>query len=196
MLMTTYAGLLRPAPRRQALLYDAVLVTGLSLLIGLSAQVAVRLPFSPVPVTAQTLAVLLAGLLLGGRRGALCVLLYLCEGTAGLPVFAGGASGPVYLLGPTGGYLLGFVVAAWLVGSLAERGWDRRSVTTVAAMLLGSAVIYIAGAAWLARYVGAERALSLGVYPFIPGDAVKIALAALFVPAGWRAIGHLNRGLR
>ena len=192
-----YADILRPTVRRSAWLYDAALVLAGSLLIALSAQVAILLPFSPVPVTGQTLAVLLVGALLGSRRGSLAVLTYVVQGLAGLPVFAGGAFGLVRLLGPTGGYLVGFVAAAFLVGLLAERGWDRRVSTTAAAMTLGNLVIYATGALWLAAFVGGlDQALALGVAPFIPGDLLKIGAAALLLPAGWRLLrwsGHRGR---
>ena len=185
-----YADLLRPTMRRSALLYDAALVLGASLVIALSAQVAIQLPFSPVPITGQTMAVLLVGALLGSRRGALAVLAYIAQGLAGLPVFAGGAAGLARLFGPTGGYLVGFVAAAFLVGWLAERGWDRRFGTTLAAMTLGNLVIYGVGALWLAVFVGGlSRAWSLGVVPFLPGDAIKIVLAAVLLPGGWKLLG-------
>jgi biotin transport system substrate-specific component len=136
------------------------------------------------------MAVLLVGALLGSRRGSLAVLVYIAQGLAGLPVFAGGAAGPARLLGPTGGYLVGFVLAAYLVGLLAERGWDRRVGTTAAAMALGNVVIYAVGALWLAVFVGGlVPALTAGVLPFIPGDLVKIAAAALLLPAGWKLLG-------
>ncbi len=189
-----YADLLRPTMRRSALLYDAALVLGASLVIALSAQVAIQLPFSPVPITGQTMAVLLVGALLGSRRGALAVLAYIAEGLAGLPVFAGGAAGLARLFGPTGGYLVGFVAAAFLVGWLAERGWDRRFGTTLAAMTLGNLVIYGVGAVWLAVFVGGlSRAWSLGVLPFLPGDAIKIVLAAVLLPGGWKLLGMRGR---
>ncbi len=185
-----YADILRPTVRRSALLYDAALVLAGSLLIALSAQVAIPLPFSPVPVTGQTMAVLLVGALLGRRRGSLAVLVYIAQGLAGLPVFAGGAAGPARLLGPTGGYLVGVVLGAYLVGLLAERGWDRRVGTTAAAMALGNVVIYAVGALWLAVFVGGlVPALTAGVLPFIPGDLVKIAAAALLLPGGWKLLG-------
>lgn len=109
----------------------------------------------------------------------------------GLPVFAGGASGLPYLFGPTGGYLFGFVAAAYVTGALAERGWDRRSWTTLAAMLIGHGVLYLPGLLWLSRFVG-ERALALGLWPFVPGDVLKIALAMTLLPLGWRWLdqGH------
>ena len=192
-----YADLLRPTMRRSALLYDAALVLGASLVIALSAQVAIQLPFSPVPITGQTMAVLLVGALLGSRRGALAVLAYIAEGLAGLPVFAGGAAGLARLFGPTGGYLVGFVAAAFLVGWLAERGWDRRFGTTLAAMTLGNLVIYGVGAVWLAVFVGGlSRAWSLGVLPFLPGDAIKIVLAAVLLPGGWKLLGMRGRAGR
>lgn len=189
----TYADLWRPSLRRHALLYDLALVLAGSLLIALAAQVAIKLPFSPVPITGQTLAVLLVAALLGSRRGAAAVLTYIAQGALGLPVFAGGAAGLARLAGPTGGYLAGFVVAAFLVGLLAERGWDRRPATTVAAMALGNVAIYALGVLWLARFVGGlDQAVQLGVLPFIPGDVLKIALAAVLLPAGWRLLGRAS----
>jgi biotin transport system substrate-specific component len=196
MLYTTYADVLRPSAKKSALLYDAALVIGGSLFIALGAQVAVQLPFSPVPITGQTLAVLLVGMLLGSRRGSLSLLAYLAEGLAGLPVFAGGTVGLARLLGPTGGYLVGFIVAAYVTGRLAERGWDRRVGTTILAMLLGNAAIYALGLPWLAAFVGGERALPLGLYPFIPGDLLKLALAAILLPAGWKIPGLNKIGQR
>lgn len=184
----TYADVLRPSTRRYALLYDATLVIAGSLLVALLAQFAVPLPFSPVPVTGQTLAVLMVGMLLGSRRGSLALLTYLAEGAMGLPVLAGGAAGLARLTGPTGGYLIGFVAAAFLVGWLAERGWDRRPETTLLAMLLGNAVIYVCGLPWLAHFVGAERVWSLGLLPFLPGDLGKALLATALLPWGWRLL--------
>ena len=186
----TYADLLRPSTIARAALYDFTLIIGGSLLIALSAQVAI--PIGPVPITMQTLAVLLVGALLGSRRGALSVLVYLTEGVMGFPFFAGGAAGAAYLAGPTGGYLIGFVFAAFVTGSLTERGWDRHVETTVAAMLLGSIVFYVFALARLSLLPGwdFEKALRLGLYPFIPGDLAKIALAATILPAGWKALGR------
>jgi len=186
----TYADILRPSVKRHALLYDIAWIAGGSLFIALSAQVAIPLPFSPVPITGQTLAVLLTGALLGSRRGSLCLLAYLAEGISGLPVFAGGMAGPARLVGPTGGYLVGFIAAAFLTGLLAERGWDRRVRTTLLAMLLGNAAIYAFGLPWLARFVGGERVLALGLLPFIPGDFLKLILATMFLPSGWKLLGR------
>lgn len=168
-------------------LKSAALVVGFSLLVALSAQVVVPLPWTPVPVTGQTFAVLLTGALLGSRLGALAMLAYLAEGAAGLPFFKGGAGGAHYLfLSPTAGYLFAFPAAAFVTGLLAERGWDRRPLKAAAAMFLGSLVILASGWAWLALfYRTAGDAFVAGVVPFLPGDLVKIALAAAALPAGW-----------
>jgi biotin transport system substrate-specific component len=201
--MLTLADRLRPplgrpasdaplAARAALLTYDLPLVLGASCVIGLAAQLAVRLPFSPVPITGQTFALLLLAAALGRVRAAAAALCYLAEGAAGLPVFAGGSAGAHVLAGPTGGYLVGFVPAAWLVGALAERGFDRRVLTTAVAMLAGNAVVLLCGAAWLAVFVGPERALALGILPFLIGDVVKAAFAAALLPLSWRALGGLG----
>ncbi len=201
----TIAGVFRPQAARSALIYDFSLIAAGSILIALSAQLAVWMPFSPVPVTGQTFAVLMIGALFGARRAGLCVLAYVAEGVAGLPVGAGGMSGAVWLLGPTGGYLLGFIASAVLVGYLAEHGWDRRILTTVIAMLAGNICIYSFGSAHLAVLVITGRApiamgdlLRVGVYPFIVGDVAKTILAALLLPAGWKVLslfsGAIARG--
>jgi biotin transport system substrate-specific component len=171
---------------RADFLRNAALIAGASLLTALAARIAITLPWSPVPVTGQTLAVLLTGMTLGARRGFLALTLYLAEGLAGLPVFAGGAAGPAALLGPSGGYLMAFPLAAALTGALAERSWDRRFVTTFAAMLAGSAVIFAGGLAWLARFVPAGQLLGAGLVPFVPGDILKASLAAAALPGAWR----------
>jgi len=186
----TYADVLRPSVKRYALLYDVAWIAGGTLFIALSAQVAIPLPFSPVPITGQTLAVLLTGALLDSRRGSLCLLAYLAEGAIGLPVFAGGRAGLAHLMGPTSGYLMGVIAAAFLTGLLAERGWDRRARTTLLAMLLGNAAIYAFGLPWLARFVGGERVLASGLLPFIPGDLLKLILAAMLLPSGWKLLGR------
>jgi biotin transport system substrate-specific component len=166
--------------------HNIALVLAFSLIIALSAQIAIPLPFSPVPVTMQTLTVLLTGLLLGSRLGALTLVAYLAEGVAGLPVFAFGTSGIAVLLGPTGGYLIGFVAAAGLVGFLAERGWDRRRSTTLLAMVLGNLAIYAFGVVWLGYYLTSlSQAIKVGVVPFLAGDAIKIALAVAVLPSAW-----------
>jgi biotin transporter BioY len=193
MTYATYADVYRPAVQPRAFFYDAALVIAGSLLIALSAQLAVRLPFTPVPITAQTLAVLLTGALLGWRRGVAAVLLYLGEGLAGLPVFAGGGAGPGHMAGPTGGYLIGFLLAAFTTGWLAERGWDRRFGTTFLAMLAGNVLLYVPGLLWLTQFVGADKVLALGLYPFIIGDLIKVLIAAALLPAGWKLLSRSRR---
>lgn len=189
----TYADVFRPCRKSYAGFYDTALIIAGSLLIWLCAQVAIWLPFSPVPVTGQTFAVLMIGALCGGRRAGLCVLAYIAEGAAGLPVFAGARAGFMMLLGPTGGYIVGFIAAAYITGSLAERGWDRRVRTTILAMILGNVAIYAFGLLWLSCLMGINRTvLTVGLYPFIVGDSLKIALAAVVLPAGWKLLGIMN----
>ena len=158
-------------------------------LAGLAAQVAVPLPWTPVPVTLQTFAVLLTGALLGSRLGALAVFAYLLEGAAGLPFFSAGRGGAAHLLfGPTAGYLLAYPVAAFVTGWLAERGWDRRYLSAAAAMAIGSIVILAGGWLGLLRFYAPAQAFALGVAPFLLGDVVKIALAAAVLPSGWALV--------
>ncbi|WP_322489194.1 biotin transporter BioY [Chloroflexus sp.] len=183
-------------PRRGWLAYplvaDTLLVVLGSLFVALSAQIRISLmPFSPVPITGQTLGVLLVGSLLGPRLGLAALLLYLLEGAIGLPFFAGGAAGYTHLFGATGGYLISFPIAAALTGWLAARGWDRRFLTTVASMALATLVIYLIGATWLAFYIGPVNAIVKGVLPFLLGDAIKIALAAVALPGGWQFLKWL-----
>lgn len=168
---------------QRGVLRDVTLVVGFSLIVALSAQIAFYI--GPVPITMQTFAVLLTGASLGSRRAGLSMLLYLGEGAAGLPVFAGGHSGIPYMLGFTGGYLMGFVVAAFVVGLLAERGWDRRFWTTAAAMLIGNVIIYLFGLSWLAHFPLSKPLLWVGLIPFMPGEMLKMTLAAGALPSAW-----------
>lgn len=163
-----------------------------SLLLTLSAKI--QVPFYPVPMTLQTLVVLLIGASFGWRMGFATVLAYLAQGATGLPVFAGTPEkglGLLYMAGPTGGYLVGFALAAGLTGWLAERGFDRSVIGTAIAMIAGNLVIYVFGLAWLANFVGFEKAVTLGVIPFLFGDLVKIMLATASLPVIWK---FLNRG--
>lgn len=178
---------------RHTFLTDSALILGGSLLVAAMAQAAVYLPFSPVPVTGQTFAVLLVGMALGSQRGALALLLYLAEGALGLPFFAGGAGGPAVLAGPTGGYLVGFVAAAWVVGLLAERGMDRHILKTLGAFLVGSLVIYLFGVLWLSNFLGLEQAVRAGLLPFLVGDLIKALLAAAGLPAAWAIVRAFER---
>lgn len=154
-------------------IYAFFQIVAASFFIGLCAQIQVPLYFTPVPLTGQTFAVMLIGAVMGSRKGALTVLLYLTEGFAGLPVFAGGGFGILNLIGPKGGYLLGWVVQAYLVGYFLERSnsFDCRKVTSV---LLFSCVVQLGmGAMWLSQFVGVQNVLMMGVYPFIPGEVIK-----------------------
>ena len=184
-----YADILRPTRAKSAFIYDSLMVLSGSALLAIASQIAVYLPFSPIPVTAQTLAVLMIGAVLGSKRGTLAILAYLAEGAAGLPVFAGGLSGVAVMFGPTAGYLPGFIAAAYLTGFCAERGWDRNIIKTAAMMAMGAAAIHLGGFAWLSLYLGAGEALRFGMYPFIYGDILKIVIASLLLPTGWKLIG-------
>ena len=166
-----------------------VVLTG-SLLLTLSAKLS--LPFYPVPMTLQTLVVLCLGMALGPRLGAVTVRAYLAQGAMGLPVFAGTPEkgvGIAYMLGTTGGYLLGFVVAAYVVGKLAQRAWDRSISTTIAAMLIGNTIIYLFGLLWLGSVVGWDKpVIAWGLTPFLLGDLAKTLIAAALLPAIWRIL--------
>jgi biotin transport system substrate-specific component len=169
---------------------DLLLVVLFSSLTAASAWITLRLPFTPVPITGQTFAVLLTGALLGPRLGAAAMMLYLAEGAAGLPVFAPGPGlGLAGFAGVGGGYLIAYPFAAALIGWLATRGWDRSAQTMLLAMLAGSMVIYAGGVSWLIHFLGVRGAVMGGMIPFLPGDAVKALLAAGLLPAGWKWIG-------
>lgn len=191
--MTTLAqSLARPRPSAASTVTDvALVVAGALVMVGLS-QVSVHLPFTPVPVTGQTLGVLLVGTSLGALRGGAAMGLFLLFGIAGLPVYANGASGADSLLlgSATGGYLWGFLVAGAVCGWLAERGWDRNLGSALGAMLVGELIIFTCGVTWLAASLGvpAERAMELGLYPFVLGDVIKTLLAAGALPAAWRLV--------
>jgi biotin transport system substrate-specific component len=177
----TFVPAAKPA---SAILRGAALAFVGTLVLIVSAKV--QVPFYPVPMTLQTLAVLTLGALFGARLAAATVSLYLGEGLIGLPVFAGAAAGPAYLIGPTGGYLLGFLLAAALVGWLAERGWTRGWLLAIAAMTLGHVVIFAAGFAWLALALGAAKAWAVGVVPFFAATLAKTLLAAALAIAARR----------
>jgi biotin transporter BioY len=172
------------------LLRDVALIIGFTLLTALFARISVPLGFTPVPITGQTLAALLTGAVLGSRRGAAAMTLYLVSG-AWLPFFSGGSSGLVWNL-PSGGYIIGFIPAAFVVGFLAERGWDRKPWIIVA-MLLGNIALYIPGLLQLSFFVPQGKTLELGLYPFILGDLIKIYIASVAAPAAWLLL-HWGRG--
>ena len=167
------------------LVRDVLLVIGAAGFVGVLAQISIHLSFTPVPITGQTLGVLLAGTALGWKRGAVAMALYGLAGLVGVPWFAGHASGYV---GASFGYIVGFVLAAALCGILAERGADRSLVKSVPAMLAGEIVMYTVGVIWLAvsLHVGPAKAISLGLTPFLAGDAIKAAIAAALLPGAWK----------
>ena len=168
----------------RSLTRDLLYIVGVSLLTGLMAQIRITLPFTPIPLTGQTFAVLLSGAVLGSRRGFLCQALYLAEGAAGLPVFAGGAGSALHLLGPTGGYLWSFPVAAALLGWLVERGASRSSSKLAGALVVSDLLILASGAAWLHILFRVPNSQSwvLGFYPFLAADTMKIVLVGLSLP--------------
>lgn len=174
--------------QRAGLMRRLALVAAGSLLLWASAKL--QVPFYPVPITLQTLVVLGLGMAVGRRLAAATLALYLFEGLIGLPVFAGTPEkgiGLAYMMGPTGGYLLGYLAAAALVGWLATRGWGRNALTTIGAMLIGNAVIYALGIVWLGTLMGWDKpVLEWGLYPFVLGDLFKIGLAAALLPGAWR----------
>jgi biotin transport system substrate-specific component len=168
----------------------AALAVGGALALAISAKA--QVPFYPVPMTLQTLLVLIIGAAFGARLALATVGLYLIEGLMGLQVFAGVSAGPLYMAGPTGGFLAGFLVAAALVGWLAERGWDRSLGLLLAAMTLGHLVIFAFGYAWLAGLIGPEKAFLGGVAPFFAATLVKTLLAWALVAAAWRGVAALR----
>ena len=194
----TLAAAVWPSSAIPAALRGLLLMLAGSAFIALSAQVTV--PMWPVPMTGQTFAVLLVGAAYGWRLGGATLLLYMGEGVIGIPVFAKAAFGPAVLLGPTGGYIMGFVLAAAVVGYLAERGWDRSVWRTALAMLAGNLVIYLFGLPWLAAFLAGtgneaplQAAITFGLVPFLLGDGLKLALAACLLPVAWKFMGRARR---
>ncbi len=185
----TLIGTLWPGETAKPLRLVALAVLGTALLT-LSAKI--NIPFYPVPLTMQTFAVLVIAMAYGPRLGTATLILYMAEGAVGLPVFAGTPEkgiGLAYMMGTTGGYLLGFVLAAALCGWLAERGWDRRVGTTALAMLLGNIVIYVPGLLWLGGLLGWDKPiLEWGLTPFLLGDLAKLALATAVLPFAWHLV--------
>jgi biotin transport system substrate-specific component len=174
---------------QRGILRNALLALAGTLLLAASAKL--QIPFWPVPMTMQTYVVLVLAMAYGWRLGTATMVLYLLEGAIGLPVFAGTPEkgiGLAYMAGPTGGYLIGFVLATLVAGRLAELGWDRTWLRTGTVMLLGHAVIFAAGVAWLATLTGAERAIALGFTPFIAATIAKTALGLATMPLTWRLL--------
>jgi biotin transport system substrate-specific component len=186
-----------PAPRvladfaSRTAIAQIALVVGGAAFVGIAAQIAIPLPFTPVPLTLQTFAVLLVGASLGSLRGALSMVVYLIAGMVGVPWFAEGSSG---FSTASFGYVLGFIVAAFIVGRLAERGASTTALRTAGLMVVGNLAIYAVGVTWLKFAIDVDwaTAMSLGVVPFLIGDAVKIALAAGLLPLAWKGLEKMQ----
>ncbi len=166
---------------------SVVLVAAGSVALAISAKI--QVPFWPIPMTMQSLVVLMIGIAYGGKLAAATVLAYLAEGLAGLPVFAGAAAGPAYLIGPSAGYLVGFLIAASGIGWLAQRGWDRSIARISVAMALGHVLLFVPGVVWLAILFGWPQAVAVGVTPFIAATIVKTGLGVALVAAFWSYLG-------
>lgn len=195
--MTAYPTLLETTlptdDRTRRMLRNAGIAIAGSLLLTVSAKT--QIAFYPVPMTMQTLVIMVLGMALGPRLGAATVMLYLGQGALGLPVFAGTPEkglGLAYMAGPTGGYLAGFVAGAWLCGALAERGWDRSWLKTIVAAGLGHAALFGFGFIWLAILIGAEEAFAFGVAPFWAATLLKTALAVAVMPPAWAVVRRLR----
>lgn len=189
---TTLALAASPTRVRSRTAWRVLLAFAGSWLVALLAQIEIPLPFTPVPITGQTLGVLLVGASLGAGLGGVSMLLYLAQGAIGLPFFSGGESGVEFLRlsAATGGYLWGFVLAAAVVGALAERKWDRSVRSSIGAMFLGEVVLYAVAIPWLmqALDVSLSRALEIGFAPFVVGDTIKLLAAAGLLPLAWRVV--------
>jgi len=176
--------------------YDISLFKKLLLLIAGVALLAIcahlKVPFYPVPITMQTLAVMLIGFTYGARLGSSTVVVYLSFGAIGAPVFAGGA-GLAYMSGPTGGYLFGFLVAVYLIGYFTEKGYGRTFISTLLLTLLGTIVFYVFGVGWLTTILGFEKAITFGLLPFLYGDVLKLFLLAFSIPATWKLVLKLSK---
>lgn len=194
--LSSSTGTTSPATLIQAIFQEKSIVRNLILALAgsllLYASAKMKVPFYPVPMTMQTFVVLVIGMLFGWRLAMFTVGLYLLGGAMGLPVFSGTPErgiGLAYMAGPTGGYLIGFLVAAGVCGWLAERGWDRNMPAAFFAMVIGTAIIYACGISWLSNLIGWEKAIAAGMMPFLYGDLLKVVLAALLLPRLWKIFG-------
>jgi biotin transport system substrate-specific component len=179
---------------RAGLLTDAVLVLAGTGLVAGAAQISFKLPFTPVPITGQTFAVVLVGASLGAIRGTASLLLYLWIGVAGAPIYAHHDSGWNVITSASGGYIVGFVLAAAVTGFMAEQGWDKKLSSSIGAMLTGNLIIYLVGLPWLAVVLNTnlEKTLEFGLYPFVPGDVFKLYVAAAALPATWGVVRRIK----
>jgi biotin transport system substrate-specific component len=179
---------------RSDLLTDVLLVLAGTALVAAAAQISIKLPFTPVPITGQTFAVVFVGAALGAVRGTASLMLYLWLGVLGAPIYAHHAHGLSVITGASGGYIVGFVLAAAVTGWLAERNWDKTLPSAIAAMLTGNVIIYLVGLPWLAVVLNTnlEKTLEFGLYPFVPGDIFKLYLAAALLPGAWKLVGRMS----
>jgi biotin transport system substrate-specific component len=192
--MTLTSTLTSKVLPRTSVISNALLITGGALFLGLLAQVVIPVPGSPVPVTGQTLGVLLLATAYGANLGAATFALYLLIGFAGAPVFAQSGHGIERLLGPTGGYLVGMLLASWVLGFLAGRKWDQKLFSALGTMFIGNLIIFTFGLIWLQQYTGKDWAwtFSAGLTPFIFGELLKIAIAGALLPTVWKVVGRAN----
>lgn len=179
--MSFVSTVIAEMPRKSSLARDLVISLGMSVVIALFAPISIPLPFTPVPIGTQAQVVLLLSVLLGSRRAVMAVFFYLVQGMIGFPVFSGGIGGVLHFVGPRGGYLLGYLVAAWVTGWIVENGKKGMPLQAFRAMLAGNLVIYFCGVAWLSSFVGWKNACLLGVVPFVVGDFLKILVATKFL---------------
>ena len=189
---TTIPHVLDERVIRGRAMVNTLTIIGASILIALAAQVAIPIPGSPVPLTLQPIAVLLVGVTLGAWRGSAAAALYLLEGISGLPVFAQGHGGPLWLIAPTAGYLWSYPFAAWLAGFVSQRGWGSTIVRSVSGMLLALGVIYLGGWSWLVTLTGTRVAWTVGIAPFLLADMIKVAIAASLLPYAQRLVSRLS----
>jgi biotin transport system substrate-specific component len=193
--MSSHAAAPTTLVPRYGILTDSVLVLAGTALVAAAAQISFSLPFTPVPITGQTFAVVLVGASLGTIRGFASLFLYLWLGVAGAPIYAHHAHGWSIVTSASGGYLVGFVLAAAFTGFLAERRWDRRFSSSISSMLTGNVIVYLVGLPWLAVVLNTnlEKTLEYGLYPFVPGDVFKLYLAAALLPGAWRVVDRIRR---
>ncbi|MCP5470228.1 MAG: biotin transporter BioY [Chlamydiales bacterium] len=184
--MTILVDLIRPRTRSFAIAFDCLTVLAGSIFLGVMAQLAFPLWFTPVPLSMLPFGIMLVGATCGSKKGALSVLAFLVEGAFGLPMFAGFSGGMAVLFGASGGYLLASALSAFLIGYFLERGWVYKYSLTTLALTIGTAVMYLGGFAWLSCFVGMKQAFVLGVVPFLIGDAIKVGAAAALVPTCWK----------
>lgn len=182
--MSFFANTIRPSQKTFLVPSYLLSIVGGSLFIALMSQITIPLWFTPVPLTMQSFAIFMLAALLGGKKAAFAVMAYLAEGALGLPFYAGAKAGFLVLVGPTGGYLFGFIACAFIAGTLLEKGWVNHFLTTIFALLLGCLSLFAIGCAWLSLYVGFEKSLTLGVFPFLLGDMLKVSISALMIPLG------------